>query len=275
MIMFHTLGRLKQHANPQEAEPALRIMWEQKLMQQADHIIAATTDERAQMIRYCAIEPQKIKVIPCGVDLQLFAPRNQYLAREHLGLPTDQPIVLFAGRLDPFKGPDLLLQAASMMKTKVQIMIVGGNIIDDKDLQTLQRLAQDLGIGQQVHFPGAQAQQELPWYYSAADVTVVPSYHETFGLAAVESLACGTPVVATRAGGLTTVVQHGKTGLLVTRSPSAFAESIEELLCNPRLRLTMAANSRGSVLKYSWHEIAREVDALYRELVRVPSLVTQ
>lgn len=276
VIMFHTLACLKHLANPKEPEPALRITWEQKLMQQADHIIAATADERTQMIRYCGASPEKVKVIPCGVDLQLFAPHHKCLARKCLGLPVEQPTVLFAGRLDPFKGPDLLLQAAAMMKAEAQIVIVGGNITgEDQDLQKLRDLAQELHIDNRVHFLGAQPQQELPWFYSASDVTVVPSYHETFGLTAVESLACGTPVVATRAGGLTTVVQHGETGFLVERTPEAFAEHIDTLLCNPTLRYSMGMRSRDSVQLYSWHEVANRVNQLYEQLARVPSLIAQ
>jgi D-inositol-3-phosphate glycosyltransferase len=276
VIMFHTLAYLKQLANPEEPEPALRLAWEQKLIQQADYIIAATADERAQMIRYCGAAPEKVKVIPCGVDLQLFAPRNKRLARKCLDLPMEQPVVLFAGRLDPFKGPDLLLLAASMLKVPAQIVIVGGNIAgEDKDLQKLRALAQELHITNRVHFPGAQPQQELPWFYSAADVTVVPSYHETFGLTAVEALACGTPVVATRAGGLTTVVQHGKTGFLVVRTPEAFAEHIDTVLCNPILRSYMSMKSRDSVQLYSWHEVANKVHQLYEQLIKAPSLIAQ
>lgn len=276
VIMFHTLACLKQLANPKEPEPALRIAWEQKLMQQADHIIAATTDERAQMIRYCGAEPEKVKVIPCGVDLQLFVPHNKRLARKCLGLPMEQPALLFAGRLDPFKGPDLLLQAAAMMRVEAQIVIVGGNITgEDEDLQKLRDLAQELHIDNRVHFLGAQPQQELPWFYSAADVTVVPSYHETFGLTAVEALACGTPVVATRAGGLTTVVQHDETGFLVARTPEAFAEHIDTLLCNPALCYSMSMKSRDSIQLYSWHEVANKVQQLYAQLTRVPSLIAQ
>jgi D-inositol-3-phosphate glycosyltransferase len=272
VIMFHTLACLKQLANPREPEPSLRITWEQRLMLQADHVIAATEDERAQMIHSGAM-PEKVKVIPCGVDLQLFTSHNKRLARKCLGLPLEQPTILFAGRLDPFKGPDLLLLAASMMKEEAQIVIVGGNLEGDKDLQKLRTLAQKFHIDKRVHFPGAQPQQELPWFYSAADVTVVPSYHETFGLTAVESLACGTPVVATRAGGLITVVQHGETGFLVPRTPEAFAEHIDTLLCNPTLHDTMSAKSRDSVQFYSWHEIANRVHLLYEQLVKVPSLI--
>jgi D-inositol-3-phosphate glycosyltransferase len=276
VIMFHTLAYLKQLANPERPEPALRLAWEQKLAQQADGIIAATTDERRQIISYYGAAPEKVRVIPCGVDLQLFAPRNKHLARKCLNLSTEQPIVLFAGRLDPFKGPDLLLRAASKMKMPAQILLVGGNIAgEDQDLLKLRALARELRIAENVHFPGSQPQQELPWFYSASDVTVVPSYHETFGLTAVEALACGTPVVATRAGGLTTVVQHGQTGFLVPHTPEAFAEHIDAILLNPTLRSSMSMKSRDSVQLYSWHEVANNVHQLYEQLAGVPSLIAQ
>ena len=200
--MFHTLARLKQLANPNEPEPAVRMQMEQWLIQHADCIISPTADERTQMIRYCGATANQVKVIPCGVDLALFVPHDQRQVRLRLGLPLHRPVLLFAGRLDSFKGPDLLLRAAAMMEKEAQIVVVGGKLNGDSDIQTLRTLARKLGISQRVRFLGARPQQELPFIYSAADVTVVPSYHESFGLVAVESLACGTPVVATRAGGL-------------------------------------------------------------------------
>lgn len=274
-IMFHTLGRLKQLANPLAPEPPLRLQMEQQLFRQADRIIASTTDERNQILRACAVTPQQLAVIPCGVDLDLFSPQNKQEARTRLDLPADQPIILFVGRLDPFKGPDLLLRAASMMATPPHVVMVGGKLKDDRELQQLRRQAVELGMGERVHFFGARPQQELPWYYSAADVTVVPSYHETFGLAAVESLACATPVVATRAGGLTTVVRHGETGFLVPRNPGFFAERLDSLLRDPALLAQMSAQCRASVLKFSWSAVARQVHDLYEDLIEEPCLVAQ
>jgi D-inositol-3-phosphate glycosyltransferase len=175
--------------------------------------------------------------------------------------------VLFAGRLDPFKGPDLLLKAAAMMEEDAQIVIVGGKLSNDKELQQLQKLARELKISHRVRFLGARPQEEMPMIYSAADVTVMPSYHESFGLAAVESLACGTPVVATRAGGLITIVRHGETGFLVPRCPGFFAERLDELLCNTDLRIQMQAAARDSVLQFSWKKIADQVYRTYERLV--------
>lgn len=267
VTMFHTLGRLKQLANPAAPEPALRLEMEQHLIQQADCIIAATADERMQMIRYCGVPSHQIEIIPCGVDLKLFVPQDREQARKQLGLESHVPLLLFAGRLDPFKGPDLLLRAAALMENDAQIVMVGGKLDGDKDLQQLQVLASELKISQRVHFLGARPQQELPLLYSAADVTVMPSYHESFGLVAVESLACGTPVVATRAGGLTSVVCHGETGFLVPRCPGFFAERLDALLSDSELYAKMSASARPSILQFSWTSIATHVQSVYEELM--------
>jgi D-inositol-3-phosphate glycosyltransferase len=271
--MFHTLGRLKQLAHPAEPEPRLRLEMEQRLIHQVDRIVAATSDERTQMIRYCGASPYQIQVIPCGVDLKLFVPQHRQWARMQLGLKEDMPVLLFAGRLDPFKGPDLLLHAASMMEKDAQIVIVGGKLTGDKALQQLSKLAAELGLTSRVKFLGARPQQEMPMIYSAADVTVVPSYHESFGLVAVESLACGTPVVATRAGGLTTIVRQDETGYLVPRCPGFFAARLDTLLRNSDLWMKMHIAARGSVLRFSWKNVASQVHHMYDELVNAMQLV--
>src|SRR5579875_3259104 len=170
ITMFHTLGRLKKLANPDEPESALRLDMEHRLIQHVDCIIASTSDERAQLIRYCGATCQQVAVVPCGVDLELFEPHNKQQARRRLGLPIHRPIVLFAGRLDPFKGPDVLLRAAAMMKTRPHVVIAGGSSPADEDVQQQRALARNLGITSRVHFVGARPQQELPLYYSAADV---------------------------------------------------------------------------------------------------------
>ncbi|HVB23963.1 MAG TPA: glycosyltransferase [Ktedonobacteraceae bacterium] len=272
VTMFHTLGRLKQLANPDEPEPRLRLEMEQRLIQHADGIIATTYDERTQIIRSYGATANSVHVVPCGVDLSLFTPitatiQSQQQIRKKLGLKPHLPVLLFAGRLDPFKGPDVLLQAAAMMQEKAQIVIVGGDLTGDSELETLRKLAAQLHISQRVHFLGAHPQDELPLLYRAADVTVVPSYHESFGLVAVESLASGTPVVATRAGGLVTVVRNGETGYLVPRCPGFFAERLDALLQNSDLLEQMRLAARPSVLRYSWKSVASHVYDIYDELI--------
>ena len=267
VTMFHTLARLKQLANPYEQESFLRLEMEQRLIKHADRIITATADERAQLIRYCGATTNQVQVIPCGVDLKLFVTHDKQEARKILGLPLHQPVLLFVGRLDPFKGPDLYLQAAAMMEEKAQVVIVGGKLDDDRDVEDLQKLARELGISQRVQFWGARPQEELPVIYSAADATVIPSYHESFGLVAVESLACGTPVVATRAGGLTTVVKNAKTGYLVPHCPGFFAERLDTLLRDRDLLEQMHLAARPSVQHFSWKSVADQVSSVYQEMI--------
>jgi len=244
-----------------------KIMLDRGLIKQADRIIASTNDERLQIIRHCGATPGQVRVIPCGVDLKRFVPQNRQLAREKLGLKRHQAVLLFVGRLDPFKGPDLLLRAAAMMEEEAQVVIVGGKTTGDKEVEQLRALAAQLKISKRVLFTGARSQHELPVIYSAADVTVVPSYHESFGLAAVESLACGTPVVATRAGGLTTVVHHGVTGYLVPRCPGFFAERLDTLLQNPDLLEQMRLAARPSILQFSWKNVASQVREVYEDVI--------
>jgi D-inositol-3-phosphate glycosyltransferase len=265
--MFHTLAYLKLLAYPNEPEPRLRLEKERLLIQQVNRIIASTSDERMQMIRHCGATAHQVQVIPCGVDLKHFVPQDQQLARKYLGLKQHQPVLLFVGRLDPFKGPDLLLRAAAMMEEDAQILIVGGQLAGDQELQQLRELAADLHISRRVHFLGARPQQELPRIYSAADITVMPSYHESFGLVAVESLACGTPVVATRAGGLTTVIRHGETGYLLPRCPGFFAEKLDTLLRSPYLLAQMRLAARPSVRHFSWKDVASQTLNLYLDAI--------
>jgi len=271
IIMFHTLAHLKQLANPEEAEPFNRLEMERRLIKQADCIIASTAEERLQMIRHCGATVSQVRVIPCGIDLKLFKPHDRQQARTKLGIGYHEPIVLFVGRLDPFKGPDVLLRSAALMQTKAQIVIVGGKSASDKDTQLLKELAMQLKISKRVHFIDAQPQYKLPAMYSAADVTVIPSYHESFGLAAVESLACGTPVVATRAGGLKTIVQNNITGYLVPRCPGFFAERLDTLLQNPGMLKNLRVAARQSILQYSWSNVATMVQDMYEDVLNVGS----
>ncbi len=266
ITMFHTLGKLKQQANPDEPEPALRLEMEQRLIHHVDRIIAATMDEKQQLITHCNVSPYKIEIIPCGVNLKLFHPFHREQAREMIGLQGQEPILLFAGRLDPFKGPDVLLRAAALMQEEAQIVIVGGHLQGDKDLSNLRTLAQELGINERTHFLGSQPRTKMPLFYSAATITVIPSYHESFGLAAVESLACGTPVIATRAGGLMTVVRDQETGYLVDRRPYNFAQRLDQLITDEQHYKQMTARARLSILQFGWQNVADQIQRVYDEL---------
>ncbi len=277
--MFHTLAQVKNRVaeSAAEREQAVRFEIERRTMAASDRVIAATEIDRKEILRhYGALAP--IDVIPGGVDLELFKPQPRSVARASLGFRQDEGILLFVGRIQRLKGLDVLLRAAAYLKVDEivpRVVIVGGQpetSQEMRELTRLQQLASKLGIAERVTFSGAVPHERLPLYYAAADVTVMPSSHESFGLVAAESLACATPVVATRVGGLTAIVRDGETGFLVPwRDPALFADRLRVLLTDRELRDGMAARARGSVERYSWQRIADEHLALYDEVLAARS----
>src|SRR5439155_16616195 len=171
---------------------------------------------RAQIRQLYNAEPHKVTVIPLGVDLERFRPMDQEAARAELGLK-DERIILFVGRIEPLKGVDILINAAAILDSDVDcsVLIVGGDESSASRIEELQGLARDLGIDHRVAFVGAVDHDSLPLFYNAADICVVPSHYESFGLVAVEAMACGVPVIASRVGGLMGTVKDGETGYLV------------------------------------------------------------
>lgn len=266
---FHTLGEVKNRVRPAEMEPALRLEVEKKAIPIVDALIAFTTDEKDNLISIYGAQPEKVKVIPCGIDMDLFRPMDKGKARSELSLPNSSKILLFAGRIQPFKGIDILLRAVSCLldDQKLRLFIIGGDSESDDELTRLRTLSTELGLDGKVTFCGAMEHGEMPLFYSAADICVVPSYHESFGLVAVEALACGTPVVASCVGGLATIVKDGETGYLIDElSPEAFAQRLELLLSDERLRRRMRDAARPSVMTYEWSIVSRQVLNVYEEL---------
>jgi len=280
--MFHTLGRLKNTVaqSEEEMEVARRIEVETEIMAFTDRIVAATTMEKDQMIQIYGADPAKIAVIPCGVDLTLFRPIPMDEARERLDICERKHMVLFVGRIERLKGIDTLLEAMAIVvqdfpnwKEDICVCIVGGDTSEDsamvdKEMQRLQNLRAELGIADLVTFLGAQAQDALPDHYSAADVVVMPSYYESFGMVALEAMACGTPVIASQVGGLSFTVQDGVTGFLVPgQDPPALAEKITLLLKDQALRDRLGAQGIEWAEQHSWARIADQVISLYSDLV--------
>jgi D-inositol-3-phosphate glycosyltransferase len=205
------------------------------------------------------------------VDLRAFTPgdaADRAQARRALGLDGDQtPTLLFVGRLDPIKGIDLLLESVAQLTSPARLFVVGGDPAGDPEVERLRARAAELGLGARVRFPGAVPQGDLPRYYRAVDALVVASRYESFGLVAVEALACGLPVVAAAVGGLPSVVRDGENGLLVRwRCPSAFAERIDQLLGDPALMGHLRAAARPSVERFDWQRIGDRVRDLYQTL---------
>lgn len=264
VTMFHTLGRLKNRALADREETDARIDVEEHIVASADRIVASSEHERQALVEQYGARRERVAVINGGVDPQLFRPGDSGVARAKLGL--DGEVVLFVGRMDRVKGLDGLIRAVALLKDRpsLKLVVVGGSK-QEAEMGRSTALADSLGLD--VSFRGAVPQEALPTYYNAADVLVVPSHYESFGLVAVEALACGKPVIASMVGGLPTVIRDEENGLLVPwRCPEAFAERIERVLDDPSLRATLTANARPSVLRYTWEAVADRVATLYQEL---------
>lgn len=271
VTMFHTLGEAKNRARLGEHEHQVRIESERRIIASADRVVAGSAQEKQLMCRAYDARPHRVSVIPPGVDLRAFRPGSQAAARRELDLGQPGKVVLFVGRLEPLKGIDILLQAFPRIEHRgsPRLLIAGGDAAGDPERARLERLVADLGIGDQVTFLGPVDHDRLPTLYRAADVCVVPSYYESFGLVAVEALACGTPVIASRVGGLIGTVADGETGFLVPwRCPEPFAERLELLLGNDPLRAQFAAAAPKSVARFGWAGVARQVLAVYDDVAR-------
>ena len=270
VAMFHTLGEVKNRARRAEREPPARIEAERRIVAAADRLICATPHERDFLVQLYGAQRECVAVVPAGVDLARFRPGDQAAARAHLGLD-DGPLVLFVGRLEPLKGVDILVRAVAVaeLDQPITLIVAGGDRESAPDaVGELDALAHELGIADRVGFVGSIPREELPAYYHAADICVVPSYYESFGLVAVEALASGTPVIATRVGGLQYTVRDGQTGYLISwRCPEPFAERMEALLENDDLRRHFAAAAPESVKRFSWDRIAAQISEVYQDVV--------
>jgi D-inositol-3-phosphate glycosyltransferase len=271
VVMFHTTGIAKRVACGQEREPAHRLIAEKRLAHASDRIFAATERERDLLKRYYSVPGKKIGVVPCGVNLQRFQAVRKDLARKELGLRDAQFIVLYVGRFAPVKGLDRLIAAAAHLRSHRGLMfvIIGGDDRQTHALAELRRLARKASVEGIVRFQGRVEHDLLPLHYSAADVLVVPSYYESFGLVALESLACGTPVIATNVGAMDTLIKDGKTGLLVdTPSPRSLASAIERFILASSNASMSREEIRASILGYGWSNIASAVVQEYTTTLR-------
>lgn len=281
--MFHTLGALKNHVarSAEERETLRRIEIERDIAAEADVLIAATTRDRDDMMRHTGASASHISVIPCGVDLMRFQPRDMITARTMLEIPqTPHRTVLLVGRIEPLKGIDALIEAIAILHERrpewhetLQAVVVGGGNEAQQDewnteQQRLHALRVQRGVATAVHFAGAQPQGRLPLFYAAADIVTMPSHYESFGMAALEGLACGRPVVATSAGGPALIVEDGVSGLLTPPNDAlALADRLEQLLDDDALRSTMGLAARERATRFGWSSIACEVLDVYRDLI--------
>ena len=270
IVMFHTLGALKNLTVQEEQESELRIATERELVQTCQRILAATEREKEHLLRYYGARVDKIGVVPCGVNLELFHPMDKKTARRELGFADDEAMVLFVGRLSPIKGADRLLHAMPHLARRngVRLVIIGGDDGQTPASQNLQRLSWELGLQEAVVFVGRVEHEKLPPYYCAADVVVLPSRYETFGLVALEALASGTPVVATPVGAMDSLIRQAESGEVVADgSPYRLAAGIDRFLAKRLNGGVSAAAIRATVGGFSWSRVASAVVREYAMLL--------
>jgi D-inositol-3-phosphate glycosyltransferase len=275
---FHTLGKVKNYSlsRGERPEPHVRLAGEERVIAEADRLIAATPAEAAQLVGLYRADPDRIRVVPPGVNHELFFPRRPEPAKARLHL-TDVQMLLFVGRLQAHKGPDVAVRALAEavarepIRTRdVVLAIVGGPSGTDHgaEVARLMDLASDLGIGERVMLFPPQPQSRLADFYAAADVVHVPSRSESFGLVALEAQASGTPVVAAAVGGLRYVVEDGVTGHLVEgHDPSDHADRILAILRDPIGSRRMGDAGVARSLRFSWEATAGGMVSVYRELL--------
>jgi D-inositol-3-phosphate glycosyltransferase len=264
---FHTLARVK--AEGGDREPARRERAEMDVIGCADAICVSCTDEATQLTRLYGDPPGRIEVVAPGVDHAFFAPGDRRGARRAIGLG-DHPVLLFVGRIQPLKGVDVAVRAlAHLRRPDAVLVIVGGasGVGGEQEVEKLAAVVDEHDLRDRVRFVPPQPHHVLSSFYRSADVVLVPSRSESFGLVALEAAACGTPVVASAVGGLLTLVDHGHTGFLVPgRDAEVFAAYTDELLSNERLAWEMGVSAAERAAGYTWSVAAARLRRLYADL---------
>jgi D-inositol-3-phosphate glycosyltransferase len=272
---MHTMAKVKNEALAEgdTPEPMARIIGEEQVVEAADMLIANTDMEAKQLINLYDADPSRVEVVHPGVDLSMFRPVEQTLARARLGLPGDAVVLMFAGRIQPLKAPDVLLHAVASLlardpslRDRLVVPVVGGpSGTGLEHPESLAQLAASLDIEDVVRFIPPVAQSALADWYAAATLVCVPSYNESFGLVAVEAQATGTPVVAAAVGGLTTVVRDGVSGLLVEgHEPEDYARAIDRIISQPGFRARLSTGAVAQAANFAWERTADRTVEVYR-----------
>jgi len=277
--MFHTLGQMKQRilSHDHLPLPDRRIITETELMGKADALIAATHAEHTQLVWLYRANRRKIEIVPPGVNPERFHPLPRQIIREQMRLPLDKRLLLFVGRIEPLKGVDTILHALAILRDqqpqaleKLCFLVIGGDLKDthDPEMIKLRQLTSDLRLDEQVCFLGAKEQALLPSYYASADAVLVPSDYESFGMVALEAMACGTPVIASEVGGLAYLVKDGETGYLVpVRDAGVLASRIGFLINDPQRSEQMGRRAAEHAKTYAWSSIAERLLTLFADVL--------
>ncbi|MFT7474462.1 MAG: D-inositol-3-phosphate glycosyltransferase [Verrucomicrobiales bacterium] len=271
---FHTLARVK--AETGDAEPGTRVEAETKVVACSDVLVANADEERRQLIELYGADPDRVEIVAPGVDRALFSPGSSEGAKAAIGYEGG-PLVLFVGRIQPLKGVDIAVRAlVQLTDPTAKLMIVGGasGRKGDTEVSRIMTLISDLDLTDRVMFVEPQPHYALSTYYRAADVLVMPSRSESFGLVALEAAACGVPVVAAAVGGLRTLVQDGVTGYLIeARDPSDYASAVDRILGDPSHASALGAAAAIKASRYPWSGLAIRLRRIYSELVEANALV--
>jgi D-inositol-3-phosphate glycosyltransferase len=275
---MHTMARVKNLAlaDDDTPEPDGRVIGEQQVVDAADRLVANTDIEARQLVELYDADPERVAVVHPGVDLDVFTPGDRQLVRAHLGVRPDALVLLFVGRIQPLKAPDVLIRAAARLvdddpalREQLLVVVAGGPSGNGLARpHALVDLAASLGVGDLVRFVPPMDRTRLADWYRCADLTVVPSYSESFGLVAVESQACGTPVVAARVGGLATAVADGRSGVLVDgHDPRDWSRALRRLLADPERRAELSRGAVEHAAGFGWDATADAHLELYRAAI--------
>ncbi len=270
ITMFHTLGAVKNHIGIGEDETELRIQGERDVVHSCERIIAATSREKEDLIHYYDARQQNITILPCGINLDIFKPIDRETAIKELAID-DRRTILYVGRIEQLKGTGQLLKAMSRIQESisVRLLVIGGDESSIVETQSLYDMADKLQIKDRVTFLGSVPHEMLPLYYSIADICVIPSYYESFGMVALESLACGTPVLATDVGDMRNIIRTDSEGCIVdSNSPDRLAEKLSELLSKGKKQSNAGEIRNLLIADYSWSDIADRIILEYRSAIK-------
>lgn len=278
VITYHTMALLKNLVarSESEREDSVRLEAEFMLAQQAQAIITPSEIESDYVVSLLGAKEQTVHVIPPGVDLKTFQPMNQQVAKQAIGTDSATNMILFAGRIEPLKGLDSLLYAIKIIKQRrpklpICLCIVGGDVsqpdeVWSTELKRINELKHLLGLHTEVRFVGQQPQTQLPFYYNAAEVVVMPSHYESFGMVAAEAMACGAPVLMTNVMGISERIDTTHRQLITTaQHPLLLADQIESIITNRSERQALSQSLRQSVLDLDWQQVVQRVIAVYEQ----------